>query len=594
MRTFTQKVLFLLIFGGAFFLFMFQRSVEYQGDDDYLFFCDAAIHTNIQIVPDGFTREDLVRWGKRTVKPFINAPHNLMPQVLYSLCWRVMDWLEVPFSFDTLHIPPAALTAFSCSFLFWLLLRFGFSTGLAAIGAVLYALSPIHAAACRSITLVWASTALFSQMLALWALEAYARKGRGAVWVGLAFTNIVFADLLFFLALPALVVAYALRDSSFKEALLQLRMLPRRLWENTRPLRVRAIVLPVSAAILWWVVITLYAFAADRLGLWRPVTPLYRLTYHVKDVGPLIVASPQLLHDYFSLLMGEAFLYVFVLAIVLHAVLVRRPERALLWSYAVIASVGYGLLFYVLTGHTWQKKNLYHIYTLLPFLLLLLMMCRNLMRERPSLRRAVFPLLGVLIVSAGVGTLSYVWRLPLAVSKTAYADFIHGQVFPNLGTKGVGCILRLMLDDRLTKRPVGRVVIRTDMPPGLTVPCSVVTFAGLMSDGIYFERKYGIRPEVILETLSGFRAGDLQLYVECDLREGDAPTTAAVYNIARDGKVIARLVVQHPLGEELVPAPGTYELEELENRFDATYRRLADYYPAPYFKPKPYAPTAKP
>jgi hypothetical protein len=586
-KTKGQRIIVVLIFVGSLFPFIYKRNVEWQGDDDYLCFWDFAVYSNLQLIPHSFTKAGLLEFGKRTVRPFLNAPHNLMPAMAYGFIYRIMDWLGVPFSAATIHFPIALLAALSCSLFFVLLIESGLTTFLALIGAMLLILSPIFAMANRSPTTSWGASVLFSQVAAVLALHRLCDRRSSKLWAALALLNVVLTDNLFFLALAALAVAFALRDAPIGQTLLSLRTLPRTFWENTRPLRAKGILLPVAFMAAWWVVVTLYAIAANRIGIWRPVTPLFRLSSHTHDTGSLFSYGPIIFHDYLAVLMGEAFLYIFLPTIVLYVLMVRKPITGLAWSFGAVAGLGYGLLFYALTTDTWQKKNLYQIYVLAPFLLVLMLICQALIRERPRFKFVVYGALCLLLVSAGLGQLSYVWHERLCLSSTAYCNWIHGANWPNAGTKAVGYLIRRILDRELAKNPSPPVRLSVYQGNGYVyngVDCtpftSLLVFSGLVSNGEYFERRYGVRPVVTAKRINALAEDDLRLHAILDLRQGGEEPGVSRYDVTLNGKGIAALLIRPPVQENTLPPPGTYDLRVLEKKFDAAYHRLGDFFPA--------------
>jgi len=588
-----QKALLVFVFFASLFPFTYKRNTDWQGDDDYLCFYDSAVYSNLQLLPDEFSKAGLVRFGKRTVKPFLNAPHNLMPAMVYGLAYRVMDWVGAPFSTTTIQSPIAILSALTCALFFLLLVRIGLGTPFAVIGAVLLILSPIFAMATRATTTSWGASVVFSQIVALLALDRLSDRTPSKVFAGLALLNVVLTDNLFFLALPALAVAYALREVPVGQTLLSPKNLLRSVRENLKPLRAKVVFLPPALAAAWWVGTTLYAVLAERSGFWRPITPLFRLSPHTREGGSLLFTSPIILHDYAAMFLGEAFPYVFIIAIVLYWVIVRKPIQRFVWSYAAVGGMGYGILFYVLTADIWQKKNLYQIYLLVPVLLLFLFICRGWIEERPRHRIAVYGVSLLLIVSAGFGHLSYIWHKPFCLSSGAYSDWIHGANWPNAGTKAVGCFMREILQARLAQdpsRPIKLSVVGdarwVHQGKDLTPVTSLLVFSGLMADGEYFKKRLGVKPNVTLERSNEALENDLRLRVVLDFRQNGGDSGESKCEIRSDGQLIAVLVVQPADGEDALPRAGTYALHDLERKFDATYRTLEDFFPAPYSKPK--------
>jgi hypothetical protein len=581
-----QRVIPVLIFLCGLFAFMYKRNVEWQGDDDYLLFCASAVYSNLQLIPDEFSSTGLVRFGQRTIKPFLYAPHNIMPALAYGLFYRILDWCGVPFSTATIHLPIALLSALSCSLFFLLLVRTGLATFIAMMGALLFLLSPLFAMASRSATTSWGPSVLLSQLLALLALHHLSDRKFSKILAGLALLNVVLTDNLFFLTLPMLAAVYALRDAPIGSTLSSPKNLPRSLWQNTQPLRAKTIFLPATLMAAWWIVSTFYALIADRVGIWHPITPLCRLTPHThRDFGTPGLFTPLVLPDYMALLGGEAFLYVFLAAIVLYFMVVRKPIKGVAWSYAVIGGLAYAALFYAVTSHSWERKNLYQIYVLMPFMLLFLLICQTLIREYPRYRFVMYGILCLLVVSAGAGHLSYVYRARLSLSKTAYADWIHGANCPNDGSKALGYLVRRTLEAKLARDPAQPVRLSVYNGANYLHVTSLAVFSGLMDNGVYFEKKYGIKPPVTVEKLKEFQPRGLRFGAILDLRRSDNDSGESKYSVTLDGELIAALVVLPAIADEALPRPGTYDLHFLEEKFDAAYRSLEDYYPAPYWQP---------
>jgi hypothetical protein len=593
-QRFHVAALCVAIFVSSLFLFTFKRNVEFQGDDDYMYFWDFALYSKIRFLPEHWTRAGLVQFGKLTIKPFLHAPHNLMPAFAFGCYYRLLDAIGVPFSVRVIHSPMALMSALTCSLFFLLLVMSGFEIRWALSGTLLLMFSPIFSVAARAIAQYFTLAIPFSHVLALVGLQSLSDRKSSKVFAGLVLLNVALTDMLFFLTIPALAVAYALRDAPPGLLRSSPKVLLATIWENMRPLREKVVCLPALVAAVWWVLVTAGSFIAAAMHVWHPTTPLSRLFIHSGMAGSMLFGEPTALHNYMVYLFGDAFLYIFVLLIAAYVLFLRGKVSGFLWAYAVIAGAGYGILWYVLTGKHDFVMFCYQIYVLVPFLLLTLCILRSLRLHYPKSGPLVLAVLLVMGVSAVAGHLSCVWRLPLALSPSAYTQTLQGMNNPNRGTKAIGYLVRQILNSTWTTKPTQPV--RIYMSPRSS---SLVAFSGLMMNGAYYAKQHGARPNMTVENLEDVRKvvpiGESQIPPLCmilDFRSSTgrpdsllgqpAPDTVARYDVTSGGRVIASLfVIPSSIITREVPPPGTYSFDSLDFAFYHAYHTLMDFFPFP-------------
>jgi len=585
----TTRLVAVLVFFFALFVFTYHTNVEFQGNDDYLHSCEATFCSRMQLFPASFSRPDLARFARTTIRPFIHAPHNLMPALAFGFLYRILDALGVPFSVALIHFPVALMSAICCAVFFLLLRKLGFDLLTAILGTLILIIAPIFSMNSRGIATRFLAVLPFSQVLALYALQNLSDRKSTRVWAALALLNAALSDVLFFLTVPAFLVAYGLRKTSVGEFLRSPRASLAAAWENAKPLRNKLILLPLACVLVWWVALTIAAIVAAHFGVWHPETPLYRLGSHTAHTGSMLFQHPAALHNYASVLAGEAFLYIFLAALAVYCFFVKDRITGFAWSFAVVAGLGYGTLWYVLCRDDWGVRHYYQIYVLVPLLLILLHVFRAIAQQYPKSKYILRVGLCIILLFAGLGNLSYIWNIPLAIHCPAYNEWTHGANYPNTGTKAVGYLVRRICETACNQQQLQS--IRFYPKPRST---SLEVFSGLMFDGRWYEERCGVKPRVTIEEMDDPAkvlplAGEEipALCVLLDLRPSTSSASLSSkdyvrYNVLSDGVLMASLFVLPPnSGRPDDLKPGDYTLDSLDQRFDATYRRFVDYFPYP-------------
>ena len=545
--------------------------------------------------------------------------HGMLPQVYLALPGAVGEYL----GFDRPVLFSQALnTVFAAAtvVLFHHSLRLGgLNRGMAFLGALLLGFSPLFTGVSRGVGTEWILNACFAQTLLLVAVLRLETR-RGPLLLGLAFTHALLSDPISFLSFGAVATAW------FLEAWLggDRDTLVRRLGL----LRRKAVwVLPLVASM----VVILWNILRWRYRDLIPSESTLFVYPFAKYLGDTVAGTGSHFGPggwmQISIASFGVWAPVLLPAAVFATFLFRRglaPTFLTFWS--AIASVGFGILFYVLNGPEAGSAGMpiygYPAYTLVPFLTFLVVHGDRLFRAY-SLSPRIFSLGAILLASLSLtSTISYVWQLPFPPGSTILADSEVDFSLDNIGIK------RPRNGDRAAGY-VARKALLNVLADGAGKPVTLLRFsrqrdrgfdpfwiyAGLDDGGTWFRRKTGItldgRITKMVATAPDSTGKVKVATSESDLDLGNAiPGTAAfvtapcsfpVCLVIGDGSygagdmatamrsdpalVIAEngrpLYGVFTLGRIALPAGGTVEADEFDTAFRKDYPSLFDLFPQP-------------
>jgi len=595
-----EKVIDLLLVGGliglALFVYTWHGNVEFQGDDDVIYLREHVGFTKILqgLLPALVTQPSVaLAKGKALILHFFFQRHCSAPPLLFGMCYWGMETLGIPFTLFTFHLPVCLPGVAACALFYLLLRREALGRPMALLGGLLLVVSPLVVMANRGIATYFAAVIPFTQVLALLALQRPATDSRWRVRAGAAMLLVTLSDILFFVSLPVLVGAVIFREGCGRTSGTAWRSWLSQLVKRLAPLGARVIVYPTALAIVLALVFTHMKCALpDRFG--SQWTPIFRIVCHTSEAGLGPLFRPQILFEYLAVLLGELFPLVLVLGLVV-AVLTRgKAFRGVVGTYAVVASSAYGLVFYVLSAPAWGVKNLYQIYLAVPLVLFVLLAADSIRRATPRARPTIVGVLVLVLLSAGTSMVSYIWKVPVSVTRAPFAMSLYGTKNTNYGTKGTGMLVRALLEDLVRRDPDSRVDVTVLRCPRWT---SLVTFAGLNWSAEYYRARFGARGISVDQgpnQKSAIReaAGAAPTCVLLDVRthgegaphteqlkEPGALQSAVQFDIMGAESTIATLLVRGLPRDSLPLPPGPYPLAELEETFDRRYRALDDFIP---------------
>lgn len=582
-------VIIILIFLVAVFFYTYGINSEFQGDDDYIYSSGFVGFSN-------FSRNSILY--DINLLGFLR--HGPVPSLYFGIFYKIWEVLGLPFSRNAIHFPIALLSAISISLFYFFLRRQKFGLGFALGGALLLLFSPIFTMASRGIATYFASGAVFSQVLGLWAISNLSGNKKSRVIAGLALLHISASDSLFFITLPIFALAYAAKNEIIKFNLAFLKNFARDFWQNIKEMRNWTVSGP-------WLLIVAFTIATSFLSIIYGLkdTRLSSLLrgHTSEELGGFnsLINFPQRFYSYLAIDFGELFPVFFVLLLILFFAVYKKIGSGFVIAFALFGSIGYGLLFFIISADSFWVKNLYQIYILIPFLLIFLFALKILWEKSGNHKIIAGLILIAAIITSELATMSYVWKKPYAISASIYRDVTHGTNNPNYGTKALGFIMRENLTAIWDADP--------NMPINLYIKnnnTSFDVFSGV-NNPQYFERRYGKIPSLriisietaqplkILEALTQ-RTDGVNFII---LTQAPAPFSRIIsydkviideLNAIPNYRVIGGIGV---IGAIFIPSENqnlvkllsngiemkSYAIDDLEKRFDEKYRELGDYYP---------------
>jgi hypothetical protein len=548
----------------ALFIYTFRFSPDYYGDDDYLYsilFVNAAKFFQ---GPASWSLSGLWTYALDLVWQLFYIRHGPLPTMAYGLALLFAHVAGVHFSRDVVHFPMALMSAVSVVLFYVLLRRLTQRTVLSIAGALLLVGSPLLAMATRGLATVFGVAVVFGQVLALLALERLARTRQGHVFASLALANVVLSDSLFFLTVPALLLAYA----AFKADSLRLRGLPAALWRGLADVRRPSVSVPVGALAMAMVAASAGVAAWNSLEQRQVATPCL-LAEFVKYHGAVLGGTPGLARfvTYTSVAEGYAFPLLLVAVVTLRLAFVRHAGRSVSWNFAVVAGLGFGALYYGVYADGAWVRDLYQIYALIPFVLLFVLSIHQLSARFGAARLAVNGALALTLVCAGAAQAINVWRVPVNVPALVVAGDMQGISHADMGTKAAGYVARLAGEASGGSLPNSTAVIDHLWRQSTWV------YGGLWADRLQPASPQPTAAETSLRAECS-AISCLQLTFKASPKP-EFNGTRRSYRIFDGDREVFDVFVEN---NSIPLAPGTYQASDLERRFDQTYTSMTDLY----------------
>jgi hypothetical protein len=523
--------------------------------------------------------------------------HGALPYAVCGMVYRALDTLGVPFGYAAVQLPTALFAVLTVAFFFSLLRRAGIDLRLAAQGTVLLCIAPLFLGQARGIsTLIWVVIP-FQHVFALWALQGLARTPHRRWPVALAMLFLTFGDPIFYLFLLAVLVAFVLRDVN---------------WASGAPKVTLSTVINAAGPLGYWIILaplflgtTVQIWAYTRFAILGEQVPIPMLAALHKRNS---FAGWHPSFDDFSqavlVLLGMGGVALFVAAMVILVVNRIRPN-GFVFTFAILATFGYGFVMYVITIIDWGKVNAHQVYLIVPTLLFIVFSLATLVQLRPRFMGVTTIGFIVGIALTGVSTAAYVWHRPLPFHATVSGTWTWGADRPIFGVKAAGYLVRQYMLSALRSGDATAFDVFIFESPDRPMDVDrrahafriyhspIRQYGALMDGGTYYARETGVRPTIKTEILdrdlpSTDRAMMLDQLPTCETSfcvaaapQGDAaPKTA--YTIRVTGE--ARGTVFLPVARIDGLAAGIHEGEALGAAFDRTYTRLDDYFATSNFQ----------
>lgn len=423
-------------------VFLTQVNQEFYRDEDYEFFYHITSFARLFTLQE--SQHSWLYQALIFVHDLLFYRHGPLPALYQGVVIGVLDVVGVPMTVKVYQLPVALLAMGTVLLFFHVLLRAGISGWICLAAATLLALSPLFAALGRSLHgYIWVWIA-FGHVLGLAALQRLREDGSGRWFLGFAFVNILLGDGLFYLSIGAMVAAYCLAETPlarpFAGTMAGFREVPRRL----RTLICWPIVLPplLALAALGVSAVTTLAFSGSSISQSIPMNSLLLAALHHTPEGFSGITSWRGM-QLASVALGEAAPLLAVMA--LFGFLVKGLNRRTELAFAVIGSLGFGILIYSLAPHDIGTIQTYQIYTLIPFLLLGALNADRLAAVSRRFRMGIALTLAVVLCTAGLSMATFVWHVPLALQPSNFADGDFGPNKPIFGTKAAGELTRQAL-----------------------------------------------------------------------------------------------------------------------------------------------------
>ncbi len=514
--------------------------------------------------------------------------------------------------------------------LFWAALRRASVVPMiAASAALLVACSPMLTGFSRGFGTIWLVNAAFSQALGLYGLLLL-REGRGRWLTGLALTHIILSDPISFLLIGPLMVAWVLPARWLGSR--------RMIEEGVKRLRLLALpsiwalpLVAIAMVAIWNIVraryaalipgdqtLYVYPFSKYAMGvqalLSRPAG--YPPTFGPHDWLRVAIISFGIWAPIgFPVILGAA------------AIIRRgRPADPLVFRWALISSLGFGLVFYVLAFPGMGSQEMpyigYPVYTILPFITLLALQVDRL--AGPIMARQKIAVAGLLVFAftALLTTVSYIWQRPLVPGSSLLSFNVAGSDFigirrPYYGDLAAGAALRYAMMHSVENGQARSLRMLYVRKPDNVRFDVFWMYAGLEYGGRWFELRSGKLPQIDTLLLERARAPasskwllekiepvhrTIESTTELTLTDAGGCQAAACVVLdttgkATDAELVDRLRQQPQLqvvrGDRaayniwvagdvsVLPAKGVTDGRALEQRFRRDFPSLWDYIPPP-------------
>lgn len=565
------------------------------------------------------------------VHAIIGDPHGPLPAAYFGLFYRIAEALGIPFAPWLIQAPTALLGAAAIGLFHATLRNAGIGPRLAIAGALVVALSPLLMASGRGISTAWVVAISFDQALAIYAFQRLAAGRRhGQILVGLALAHIILADVLSFLVIAAAIVAFSLRQLEWTPV----RDLPKRplsvAVQGARPLKRKKVLVPALLAfsIPLASLVSLTPLAARIAGQvpLQPILLFWAFAAHSGELGSGQSLSMGVWLTRLLLLLGD-FGPMFVVVAIVGAVISRRHLRSgFLWNYAWMASLGFGVLFFVLANIHPTTKYFDQTYLLVPITLLGTLSVDAMIRAGGARRLVGWATIGLTVLGAASGGYTFVWRVPLSpfANRTMISekrpdviDNVMGIRRPHYGHRAAGYIVRTRLLRALKQGGLKDMSLVFDVSPAVPARYEygipLLDYAGLFQNADWFRAVSGRAPEGAIYTIEPtpsdaakacngasmcFAEQSISSHavrwvsredvdvaqcpltycvtVRADASAGAAPPPA-IYRIF-DGPHLRGRVTMIGFATDDLP-PGDYEAAVLEAKFTHEFHSLWDYLP---------------
>lgn len=429
--------------------------------------------------------------------------HGAPPQLYQAPLFAAMDAAKIPFRPLYGQVMITAYLALTVV-LFWSCLRRArVSKPIAAAAVLLVACSPMLTGFSRGFGTVWLVNAAFCQVLAVYALLRL-REGRGRWFCGLALTHIIMSDPVSFLIVGPLLVAWLLpnpwpglgKAAGFARGRL-LMLWSWKIW-----------LLPVTAvvAVLLWNVVRARYVAAIPGEATLFVYPFVKYV-----AGTAGQAHPELFgpHDWLRVAVISFGIWAPIgFPILLGAGALVRSAKAtdpLLLGWALISSLGFGLMFYVFSypgmGSQLMAYVGYPVYTILPFATLLALAADRIASGSIWRSRLATACLVVFAALGLLTTVNYIWQRPLVPGASLLAFDATGMDFIGLrrsyyGDEAAGAAVRHVLARTLASNGKPAVRLLYVRKPDNVRFDIFWMYAGLEYGGRWFELHQGAMPKI--------------------------------------------------------------------------------------------------
>ena len=559
------------------------RNQEIQGDDDYLYVANFSMISDAILAFHPGNPGPLASKLSNLAGQILCAPrHAPLPAVIHAAFYTLCHGLHVPFSMDLLHFPTGAIGAMAVSLFYALLRRFArHGRILCAAGAVLLLLSPIFTMVSRGLGAYFLAFIPFTTLIALWGLLSLNRNLTPNWLIGLALAQVVVSDVIWFITLPTLLVAFIGGTENRRQSIRSLCSL-----KVFGPGAITVLLLLTGT----WV--------AYHKGLATPLSKLL-LEHGTKVIqGSPVIASPAYLAECLSVLLGVAFPVLLPLGIALWSMTGKPWKPELMTAFGLAGVLIYGAIFYGLTPERVFVKLCYQTYLLLPFLFIVIALLSRLKSSfRPGPVVAAFAL-GILLVFESLACANFIWKIPVSPANSIFSEWGHGTISPNRGTKAAGYLARQWIEAVWRQNPKQPITLYAGK-----YNTSFAIFSGLNAGekGWTFIPEFGPdRPITalsapVLETLATKSAsGTPAMVYVFDFSAESLPTTLNItplienrpsllsYTIRSSSPAngLALVLVRPPKGMSIPPVtPGDISMEDCESRFDKTYTRYYDFFP---------------
>ena len=549
-------------------------------------------------------------------------PHGALPPVYFGFFYKFLDVLGVPFSAFIIQLPTALLSIATVLLFYVVLLRAKLSPWLAFLVALCLGLSPIFVLSARGIATYWAIAIVFNQVLALYAMLNLNETKRSKWLVSLAFVHILLSDVLSFLVFGALIVGYALRDFRWTAD----RRLPLNLLRHTRQnlalLASPIIYIPAILTVLFLAAVSAIALYKPDMGGGIPLYPVlmfWALTAHGGELfsGESLNASIWLTRIVHAL--GD-FAPLLILGTIGTVVLRRtRASNTFLWHFSWIGALGFGILFYVIANDHPTTLYLDQSYILIPFLLLIALILNTVQTRFSQIGLIAVGMFALTALGGATASISLVWSTPVSLmsdrlivspDRDIWGDSF-GFHMPNDGHRAAGYIARKLLVSNWPESPQTAVQVTHSSQAHPRAYEPFLIYSGLVQKGDWFANTFDLRPKITyLHVLENHNSPeqreacgaaplcavktDTDTYSPAfakheDLNACREATFCAIlsfgeptgptqrYDLTFKGELRQILLVRG-LDTSALP-PGSYEITELDERFESQFDQLWDYFP---------------